>query len=293
MVHFSGSKLKYAGILCAALIGSAVLGSAYAPVAIEDVLEQGAAHEINWTTLTLRADISFAWQPLAVTAGEKRAEANAIARNMALSDLQKVLLSLPIDSSTFVRDLMAHDESGFSYEVQNFVPELARIALPFHSSGNRVRMGMEIDLLGQAGFLSMLSNHFPMYVRPPEPRSQTRAAFHHSGVIIDARHLDFHPALGTRVFNTSGDMVYGIPHTDRTVYVKEGHILFLRDHTDPRAMARTGVLPILVLAKDVRGPANTDLILFDADSDRILASNITRTHLRRCSVVVLCNSIQK
>jgi len=286
----SDSRKKRAGRAFAVLAGLSLFGSAWTPPENQsDVLDQGGA--INWTTLSIRADVSLAWQPLAVDAAEKRVPVAALARRRALAELQKTLLSLPIDGDVQVRDLMA--ESSLSYDVQNFVPEFAKIVLPMYSAGDTAFMGMGIGLCGPSGFLSMLSNHFPLYQLPPWPRGQTRAAFHHSGVIVDARHLPFQPALGTRIFNAGGDMVYGITYTDRAIYVEDGHILFLREHDDPRAGQRAGARPFWVVAKDVRGPANTDLVLFDADSDSMLASPITRSHLKRCRVVVLCNSIKK
>jgi len=47
------------------------------------------------------------------------------------------------------------------------------------------------------------------------------------------------------------------------------------------------------VAKNVRGSTRSDLELFDADSDRMLSSDVTRNHLRRCRVVVLCKAAQE
>ncbi|MDR2734272.1 MAG: hypothetical protein LBC99_06440 [Spirochaetota bacterium] len=277
-------KQIFAGSILAVLLGGSALFSASG-----DVLEQSAQSMINWTSLSLRAQVSIPWQPLEQDAAEKRISIASLAKTRALADLYTTLLALPVDGGVRVRDLM--DSDDFSRSIQNFIPELATTSLPFHSQNGRAEMGLEISLLGQFGFLSMFSNHFPIYALPPPPRGQTRAVFHHSGIIVDARHLPFQPALGTRILNASGDLVYSIAYTDRTIYVQDGHILFLSDPTDPRVVMRAGTRFFLVVAKDTMGAG--DLVLFDADSDHILASSVTRTQLKRCRVVVLCNSFQK
>jgi hypothetical protein len=292
-MRFSAGKKKYRGMI---ILGGLVLGltgAAAAPSQYRDVLMTGTSQVFNWTTLSLSTSLALPWQPAALDAAEKRVPIAEHLRRMVLASLQKNLLSLPIDGDVSVQDLMLDQENTFSYEVQNFIPELAYTSLPFHDKDGMARMGMEISLRGRSGFLSMLSNHFPLYEVPPLPRGQTRAVFHHSGLVVDARHLPFQPALGTRIFNASGDLVYGVAYTDRTVYVEDGHILFLSEHDDPRVTARAGSRFLLMVAKDVRGPLSTDLVLFDADSDRILASAITRSHLKRCRVVVICKSINK
>lgn len=279
-------KHIFTGIVLSVFLGGSALFSASG-----DVLEQSASSVINWTSLSLRAQVSVPWQPLEQDASEKRLAIASLVRIRALTGLYKTLLALPVDGNVRVGDLAAADTGDFSRTIQNFIPESATTTLPFHSRNGKAEMGLEINLLGQFGFLSMFSNHFPIYSLPPPPRGQTRAVFHHSGIIVDARHLPFQPALGTRILNASGDLVYSIAYTDRTIYVQDGHILFLSDPADPRVTSRAGSRFFLVVAKDVSG--TSDLVLFDADSDHILASSVTRTQLKRCRVVVLCNSIQK
>ena len=73
--------------------------------------------------------------------------------------------------------------------------------------------------------------------------------------------------------------------------VPRPHLWSLGDPFLYRVTARVGSRFMLTVAKKTHGPLDTDLVLFDADSDRLLASPVTRDQLRRCRVVVLCKSL--
>ena len=255
------------------------------------VFETTTTGIIDWSALVVRSDVSVPHARLDADAPAQRTRAFNTARQASLDALTKTLLRLPLDGTTRVGDLLQGEEPDLADAFQNLVPQTALVALPFHVSGRTARMGLGIRLAGRDGLLSLVTNFYPLYELPPAPRAQIRASFHHSGLIIDARHLPFRPALGTRVFNAAGELVYGIVHTDRTVFVEQNHVLFASDPSDPRVTARVGSRFMLTVAKAVQGPLKTDLVLFDVDSDRLLASSVTRDHMRRCRVVVLCNSL--
>jgi hypothetical protein len=285
------SRKLTTGLAFVFLTVMAGLLGAQAGLVFPDVIQQTKQGHINWSKMTLYSEAAAPWQRLAADAQARRGPAKVAVQQQALGSLFRILHQLPVDGSTSIQSLSAADEGEMATHLQNMVPERAFPWLPFHVKENTVRMGLSLSLSGTDGLLTLLTNHYPLYELPPLPRGQIRAAFHHSGVVIDARHLPFIPALGTRVFNASGELVYGITHTDRTVYVEDGHILYLSDPRDPRLGLRAGSRFLLMVAKNTRGTSRTDLELFDADSDRMLASSITRDHLRRCRVVVLCKSL--
>ncbi len=252
-----------------------------------DVVRKTDHGFINWTTLTLHSESSRIWDGRAGTALAARGPAYTALHRQTLALLHHTLFTLPVDGRTTLAGLSEEtDEPGQTLE--NMVHERSFSWIPFHAKNGQVRMGLAFRLMGPRGVLTLLTNQYPIYELPPVPRAQVRAAFHHSGVVIDARHLPFVPALGTRIFNASGDLVYGIVHTDRVVFAALNHILFLSSPSDPRIKERAGERFALMVAKNTRGEKHTDLELFDADSDRILASTVTRDALRRCKVIILC-----
>ncbi len=285
-------RLRYqitTGLVFFSLAVSAVMLEAEAGSSFPDVIRQTQHGRINWSRLTLYSEASRPWPRLSSDALDRRGPAYTAVQQQALASLHHLLFTLPVDGTTTLQALDSSDEGNLA----DMVPERATPWLPFHARGNVVRLGLALSLSGPEGVLTLVTNHYPLYELPPLPRAQVRAVFHHSGVVIDARHLPFVPALGTRIFNASGDLVYGIVHTDRIVYVEDSHILYLSDPRDPRMQARAGTRFALMVAKNVRGSTRSDLELFDADSDRMLSSDVTRNHLRRCRVVVLCKAAQE
>jgi len=252
-----------------------------------DVVRRTPHGFINWTTLTLHAESSLVWDGRAGTALRQRGPAYASLHRQTLALLQHTLFTLPVDGRTTLAGL-GDDQDEPGQTLENMVPERAVSWIPFHAKNGQVRMGLALNLMEPQGVLTLLTNQYPIYELPPVPRAQVRAAFHHSGVVIDARHLPFAPALGTRIFNSSGDLVYGIVHTDRVAFAALNHVLFLTSPSDPRIKERAGERFALMVAKNTRGVNQTDLELFDTDSDRILSSSVTRDALRRCKVVILC-----
>lgn len=277
-----------AGLILVSLTGASAFLHAETGLSFPDVIRKTEYGRINWSRLTLYSEAAQAWQRLSPESLQRRESAYLAVKNQALASLHQILLTLPVDGTTTLQALEQNDENSLT----DMVMESATPWLPFHARGNQVRLGMAFSLRGPEGVLSLITNHYPLYDLPPLPRAQVKAAFHHSGVVIDARHLPFVPALGTRIFNSSGELVYGIVHTDRIVYLEDSHILYLSDPADPRLEDRAGKRFALLVAKGIHGGSHSDLELFDADSDRILASAVTRNHLRRCRVVVLCQARQ-
>jgi hypothetical protein len=100
-----------------------------------------------------------------------------------------------------------------------------------------------------------------------------------TGLIIDAAGLGADPAMAPFILGV-GQRVYisGKVAIDPARVVQEGITAYHEDLDDAKKDARTGPNPMIVMAKAVVGHPSTDILISDADADRLAQAN-QRTHI--------------
>jgi hypothetical protein len=124
---------------------------------------------------------------------------------------------------------------------------------------------------------------------PPLPRPQPAVASvapPHTGLILDAAHLNLRRAMGPRILDVTGRVLYPNPQ-----YLPD--MDFLQDHgmasyvTDVASAQRSGIDPLVIPVLAVGGPGRDDLVISREMADLLLEANRQGRFLERWAVTVL------
>lgn len=108
-----------------------------------------------------------------------------------------------------------------------------------------------------------------------------------TGLLVDARGLDFRPALFPRVITEAGREVYGPAFAAEEAAVTEGLAGYYRTRNEALLDGRTGSNPLVVRAIRVEGRNPCEAVISDADAARAHGSSRFLEKLARCRVGVL------
>jgi|GEM_PF-4303494 len=215
--------------------------------------------------------------------------------------------------STVVAELWSKSASADEAERKAaMVPDLADFwtaqkLATFQVSENRASARMEITLRGKESLMAFLPLPFGREIQtnaekePPATAYEKRPglgeydasqseALLYTGLIIDARHLDYQPSLNTGVFTGSGRQIYGVEYLNRLTAVKRGVAGHFAAETDGELRQRAGKRPLKVSALDLNGHGENSLVISEEDAAKLLAHPGSVQNLRRGRVVVLINS---
>ncbi|WP_017324126.1 hypothetical protein [Synechococcus sp. PCC 7336] len=110
-----------------------------------------------------------------------------------------------------------------------------------------------------------------------------------TGLIVDARELDFIPSMSMRLFDPDGNQVYTTPTANRNLNASfvssEGTALFVTSEDLARSLHnRIGERPLEISAKGTRG---YDLVISNSDAWQLRQKNIRDRFLDNFAVVVI------
>jgi hypothetical protein len=121
----------------------------------------------------------------------------------------------------------------------------------------------------------------------PQPRPQPAVvAPPHTGLIVDALDLDLQRAMGPRILDVTGRVLYPNPR-----YLPD--MDFLQEHgmasyvTDAASARRSGSDPLVIRAVAVAGPGHDDLVISREMADLLLDANRQGRFLERWAVSIL------
>lgn len=111
----------------------------------------------------------------------------------------------------------------------------------------------------------------------------------YTGVIVDARDFDVQRAMGPRIVDEDGNVLYPDPRRapGPDALQNEGMVSYA---SDERAVRRAGGHPLLVRAIDVAGPAREDVVVSREAAEQILQAERRWHCLARRAVAILIPS---
>jgi hypothetical protein len=250
---------------------------------------------VDWKAdkIYLRAEWSLGRKNAERAAGELRAEL----RSALLTKLSSVV-------QTLWRRGSSTGESGGGISVPDLSDYWSQMKLStFQIAENRASATMEIMLRGSDSLLA----HLPAETGKEDWRRDDAAAdvayerrsalneydasqmepILYTGLIIDARHLDFVPSLNTGVFTSSGRQLYGAVFLTRATLVKRGATGFFTTEGQSEARQRIGNRPLKVAALDLAHAGENTLVISDEDAAKLLAHDGSVKNLKRARVIVL------
>ncbi len=124
---------------------------------------------------------------------------------------------------------------------------------------------------------------------PTQPRMHTPPAGNQAftGLIVDARGLGVKPALAPRILDENGNVVYGTQNVSREYALQIGVVGYEKDVNRARQNERVANNPLIVKAIRVEGPNRTDVVIRNADADRIRQLAQRLKFLEECRVMMV------
>lgn len=106
-----------------------------------------------------------------------------------------------------------------------------------------------------------------------------------SGLIIDARGLGVRPAMAPKVLDENGNEIYGSKFVSREYAVDVGMVGYEKDIDRAQNNERVASTPMIVKAIRASGPNQTDVIISNADAQKIHGAAKNMNFLRQCKVM--------
>jgi hypothetical protein len=258
------------------------------------------AGSVRWDRMEIRAslDLDLTAAGIRIPTGRARAEERIHAEYPQL--IQVLLLSLPVDSSSTIEDLIGRGE--FSYGGLDAVVLSARRTPPFLSADMAtMSAAYSIDL-------SRIGASFVQHSRPIEiirPLNTVPAPPYTGIIIIASEELPVHgrnstalpqPCLFPKVWDTRMNLIYERnmldPEKARKVpmirYAPEGDVFRPSPSgLSPELVETVGTNPLRIFAREVFGIRPTDPVIDHEDALLILSSGENRRLLREGRVAII------
>jgi hypothetical protein len=258
------------------------------------------SHSANWIRGELNSQVSFNLAEAGIRLPTGRLLGENILSEAYPRLLRPALLSIRVDSSSTVRDLIDRNEL--------FIRELDALSL----EAERVPPSLSVDLTRMGGsykfFFSKLSSILMLHRRPvtaPRPLITVPTVDYTGIIIIADEELSIHgrrtqafvePCLFPKIWDTNMNLIYEKNMVDPNIqglmvrYVTRDSIFRpTPSGIDGELAAFLGPNPLRILAREVFGASPTDPIIDREDALKILSSENNRRLLQEGRVALVLN----
>jgi hypothetical protein len=237
-----------------------------------------------------------------------RAIALRAAQLDAYRNLLEVTNGVRIDSTTVVKDYMV--ESDVIHSQVSGMVKGARVVKKEYLSDGTVEVTLVMSLRG--GFAQLILPKDIKQVpeiktipsapltpadeervgevsvpQSPEPATTTAAPTLYTGLVVDARGLDFRPAMSPKIFDENGQEVYGSGYVSREFAVQQGMTGYAKDLTAAQTNPRVTNEPYTVKGLRTEGPGRSNVVISNADAAKIRSASENLSFLKQCRVMIV------
>jgi hypothetical protein len=121
----------------------------------------------------------------------------------------------------------------------------------------------------------------------PEPATPAVAPAVYTGLVVDARGLGTRPAMSPKILDERGMEVYGSAYVSREYAVQQGMAGYAKDITASQTNPRVTDQPLTVKGLKTEGPGQSDLVISNADADKIRGASENLSFLKKCRVMIV------
>jgi len=121
----------------------------------------------------------------------------------------------------------------------------------------------------------------------PAPSAPAPTGEVYTGMVVDARGLQARPAMAPKVIDENGKEVYGSMNVDKEYAVQQGMSGYARDLTAAQSNPRVTNNPVSVKGIKTEGPGRADIVISNADADKIRGVSENLTFLKKCRVMIV------
>ncbi len=260
-------------------------------VSVTSVDQVGAYGTVNWDQGVVEAIGTGVPSSIA----KSPAQARLMARRAAIVDAQRNLLEaiegVKVTAETTVQNFETTNDT-VKTQVTGIVKG-AKIVNEQQLADGTYQVTMRINLFGQGSLSEIITDATkpatPVPLPVPSPSYYPVALPVYTGLVVDVTGLPLVRAMSPVIFDDTGRAIYGHVNLIPEYVVSQGMIDYMCTPEDIRALelgqSRAGATPIVVKALGLRDN-NVNLIISQADADKILAANAQGNFLTKAMVCV-------
>ena len=258
---------------------------------VEQIGNKGA---VNWTDGYIEAVGIGAPPQRNIGTPQARPMALRAAQVDAYRNLLEVVNGVRVDSTTTIRDFTVESDV-INTQVQGMVKGAKTMKQEYLSDGT-VEVTVRMPMAGNFAAVivpRMLERKQAAPQAPAPAAPQAPAASPASGgevftgLVVDARGIQARPAMSPRIIDEKGQEVYGSMNVEREYAVQQGMSGYARDLTAAQSNARVTNSPISVKGLKTEGAGRSDIVIANADAEKIRASGDNQGFLKKCRVMIV------
>jgi len=289
------SRLTSVIIIISLLLIFTFTGICQDEVGASDWVDKVGQGSINWSAGYIEA-VGIGAPPEKL-AGKINARPIALraAQKDALNNLLEIIKNVQVDSAKLVKDFTVGD--NVTDTQINTLMKKSLIDDYQYMSGGKAEVRLRVPLYGDfARTIMPLAMAKPPAAPAtaesvPAPADKTSASpsapVSYTGIVIDARGIQARPAMLPRIFDEDSKEVYGLAKVDLEYAVKQGICGYTRDFTVAQSNQRAGANPIMVKTVGTSGTGKSDIIISNADAQKIRSSAENTFFLKQCKVMIV------
>ena len=252
------------------------------------VEQMGNRGVVNWTDSYVEA-VGIGAPPQRYI-GMPQARPNALraAQVVAYRDLLEVVNGVRVNSTTTIRDFTVESDV-INTQVQGIVKGAKTMKQEYLSDGT-VEVTVRMPMAGNFASV-IIPRILEKRQAPPTPAPQAPAPAPASevftGLVVDARGIQARPAMSPRIIDEKGQEVYGSMNVEREYAVQQGMSGYARDLTAAQSNSRVTNNPVSVKGLRTEGAGRSDIVIANAEAERIRAGGDNQSFLKKCRVMIV------
>jgi hypothetical protein len=239
---------------------------------------------VDWSNGIIEAVGVGGRPPNPVNEAQARALAERSADISARNNLLELVRGIRIDSKTRVSDHIGTGEISRE-DLEAMLRKAQVVDLSYHQD-DEVKVTVTIKLNGALADLILPKSILPITaVEQHRAPGLKEASF--TGLILDCRGFSLQPAMVPRVVDEEGEVVYGPAFVSRDYAAERGVVCYMRGLASAQIRPRVAPRPLVVRGIKTLKDRPSDIMISNADADKIrgVASNLSFLH--QCKVVIV------
>ncbi len=228
-----------------------------------------------------------------VSPAQQRLTALRAAEVAAYRRLAEVLEGVAVEGKTTVRDCALADDT-VNAAVKGFVRGAHKVYEAWDPKEGLAIVLMQVGMRGSDGVAELMYKQYvntdtgraslqlaaytplpsalPQPVPPASPPAEEQPV-NHDGLVVDARELDFRPALINRILTSQGEALYDPSKISQKILVEQGAGEYTNTLEKARAALETrgSRTPLVIKASGLKSPS--DLVVSSEDAGRIFTND--------------------
>jgi hypothetical protein len=266
-----------------ALVAALVLGmGAVAHAEGDDAVVQKIGHgEVNWSAKTVTATGSGAANLKDASVAVARLNAERAAKLDAYRNVVETIQGIQVTGKRSAGDLMSNGE--IKSRVQGFVQSCKTVDTRYYSDGS-------VDIVMQCpmddGITGALFSGIPQDKKGAR-KLPTSGAGTYSGLVVNAKALGVVPSMAPRIVDEAGKEVYGAEVVSEKGRAQGGIAGYVKDVDQAKSNERAGQKPLIVKALRLADKTKTDIVISNADADKLRDPNSNLSFLAEGRVIIV------